>query len=199
VVNGFTALIVLQFYNWQLPWKQSVEEIPTSGELAKHLLFMVICEDLTFHFMHRLFHCKHKYLPMYQMFHKQHHKFSHTTSISSEHTHPVEHMLVGNLSWIMGPLVLGARTHQWTILIWGLLRHLETHEAHSGYEFPWSVFRVLPFGTDASYHSFHHSKNVGNYSTFFTIWDTVFNTNVDYYEVYGERKIEEKILKKVAK
>lgn len=120
------------------------------------------------------------------MFHKQHHKFIHTTSIASEHAHPVEHVLVNNLSWNAGPLLLGSQTHLWTLVLWGLLRHLETHEAHSGYEFPFSIFRVLPFGVDASYHSFHHSKNVGNYSTFFTIWDTVFNTNVDYYEVYGE-------------
>lgn len=67
---------------------------------------------------------------------------------------------------------------------WGVLRVYETHEAHSGYEPPCSMFRIIPFGLDASYHIFHHTKNVGNYSTFMTIWDTVFNTNQDYYEQY---------------
>jgi len=74
-------------------------------------------------------------------------------------------------------------------MVWEILRTYETHEAHSGYEFPFSIFRVLPFTTDDSYHYYHHSKNVGNYSTFFTVWDTVFDNNVDYYEVYGKRQI----------
>ena len=86
----------------------------------------------------------------------------------------------------MGPFLLDSKVHLWTLLIWGILRHVESHDAHCGYEFPWSMFRVMPFGTNSAYHTFHHSKNVGNYSTFFTIWDTVFNTNVDYYEVYGK-------------
>lgn len=82
------------------------------------------------------------------------------------------------------------------MMVWGLLRHYETHEAHSGYEFPWSIFRALPFTTAESYHAFHHSKNVGNYSTFFTVWDNVFDSNAEYYEVYGYRGLNQDEIKK---
>jgi sterol desaturase/sphingolipid hydroxylase (fatty acid hydroxylase superfamily) len=152
---------------------------------------MVICEDFAYHCLHRLFHCRSKYLPLYQLFHKKHHKFIYTVSISSVYAHPGEHLIVDAFSWHLGPILLGSRTHVWTMFFWGLIRHLESLDAHCGFEFPWSMFRVLPFGTEAAYHSFHHSKNVGNYSNFFTVWDTVFNANVDYYEVYGERGIKE--------
>jgi sterol desaturase/sphingolipid hydroxylase (fatty acid hydroxylase superfamily) len=120
------------------------------------------------------------------MFHKQHHKFVYTTSIASEHAHPVEHILVNNLAFHVGPILLGSRVHIWTVLVWGILRHTESHEAHAGYDFPFSIWNVLPFGTGPVYHSFHHAKNVGNYSTFFTVWDNVFDSNVDYYEIYGD-------------
>lgn len=122
------------------------------------------------------------------MFHKQHHKFIYTTSIAAEHAHPIEQILVNNLAFHAGPILLGSRFHMYTFMIWGLIRHIDTHEAHSGYDFPFSMINVLPFGTGNSYHFFHHTKNVGNYSTFFTVWDIIFDSNVDYYEKYGERE-----------
>ena len=53
---------------------------------------------------------------------------------------------------------------------------------HSSYEFPWSPFRLIPFSAPASYHNCHHTHNVGNYATFFALWDTVFGTNRAYYK-----------------
>lgn len=146
----------------------------------------MLAEDLSFHFLHRLFHCKHKNLPLYQMFHKIHHEHSHPVSISAEYSHPVEYALANQFPSCLGFLLLGSKMHFWTILIWGGLKHCETHDGHSGYEFPWSIFRLIPFGSDATYHNFHHTKNVGNYSSFMTIWDTLLNSNSDFYEAYPE-------------
>ena len=47
---------------------------------------------------------------------------------------------------------------------------------------------MLPFGSDYGYHVYHHSNNVGNYSSFFTLWDTVFGSNKAYYEYLKELK-----------
>ena len=80
-----------------------------------------------------------------------------------------------------GLFFLGKDAHFVTLMVWGSLRVIETHDSHSGYEFPWSVFRIIPFGTDSTYHSYHHSENIGNYSSFMTIWDTLFDTNKDFY------------------
>lgn len=69
----------------------------------------------------------------------------------------------------------------------------ESLECHSGYLFPRPISVLLgnlmvlnPFmaATVASYHDFHHSGNVCNYSIFFTIWDTVLNSNAEYFEKY---------------
>ena len=58
---------------------------------------------------------------------------------------------------------------------------MESVDSHSGYEFPFTPFRLVPFSGSATYHDYHHSSNTGNYSSFFTIWDTLFNENTDYY------------------
>jgi sterol desaturase/sphingolipid hydroxylase (fatty acid hydroxylase superfamily) len=47
---------------------------------------------------------------------------------------------------------------------------------HSGYEFSWSMFHILPSTSAASEHHFHHSKNDGNYGSFILIWDILFGT-----------------------
>ena len=141
---------------------------------------------------HRMFHSKNKYFPLYQMFHKQHHEYMHPISITSEYAHPVEYAISNHFPSFVGMLILGDRMHIWTIMIWGTLRILETHDGHSGYEFPWSIFHLIPLGTDSTYHIFHHSKNVGNYSSLTTIWDTIFDSNKEFYEAYPEgHRIEE--------
>jgi len=135
---------------------------------------------------HRAFHSKHKYFNLYGWFHKQHHEYMHPVSITSEYAHPFEYAFGNHFPSFVGMLILGSRMHIFTIITWGTIRILETHDGHSGYEFPWSIFRLMPFGSDATYHIFHHSKNVGNYSSFMTIWDTIFDSNSEFYEAYPE-------------
>lgn len=84
-------------------------------------------------------------------------------------------------SGLMAFYLLGSSMHASTLMTLLVIRVFETHDGHSGYEFPWSPFRLIPFGAGATYHDFHHSKNVGNYGSFMTVWDTIFNTNKDYY------------------
>lgn len=100
------------------------------------------------------------------------------------YAHPLESMTANHFPFFSGLFLLGARTHFSVVLIWSLIRFLETSDGHSGYEFPWSIFRLMPLGGDATYHDFHHSKNVGNYGSFTTIWDSVFDTNKDFYAKY---------------
>ena len=65
-------------------------------------------------------------------------------------------------------------------MLWIIARTGEAHEAHVGYEFSWSPYRLIPFSTDASYHDYHHSHNIGNYSSQFIFWDTLFGDNKTY-------------------
>jgi len=78
------------------------------------------------------------------------------------------------------------------------LRLLETYEGHSGYEFPWSMFRFLPFGGQSVYHDFHHSHNSGNYGSFFTYLDILFGTNKEFQTFIRDSKNDKNSLKNTA-
>lgn len=79
--------------------------------------------------------------------------------------------------------------HVFTQWCWIIVRMCESVDSHSGYDFPWSPLRLIPFSVTASYHDFHHYYNVGNFSTFFTLWDNVFDKNQVYYEYMAKRKL----------
>lgn len=119
--------------------------------------------------------------PVYQWVHKWHHEFSEPISLAAEYYHPLETFLCNMPATFLGLIILDSKVHVCTFMIWGALRILETHEGHSGYEFPWSAYKLLPFSTDAIYHDFHHSTNIVNYSSLMSIWDSVFNSNKEYY------------------
>jgi sterol desaturase/sphingolipid hydroxylase (fatty acid hydroxylase superfamily) len=111
-----------------------------------------------------------------------HHEYAHTVGIASQYTHPVEYLLGNVLPTAMGTLILGPRMHLVSVFGWYALRIGESIDGHSGYEFSFSPYRLIPFSASASYHDYHHSHNVGNYGSFFQIWDTVFGTNRDFYQ-----------------
>ena len=75
--------------------------------------------------------------------------------------------------------------HFVTFTLWMNMRIAQSMEGHSGFAFPKPVsvalghlFTLVPFlGTESAYHDFHHEKNVGNFSSFFSIWDTLSGTN----------------------
>lgn len=74
---------------------------------------------------------------------------------------------------------------------------METADVHCGYYFPWSMFRVFPFSANADFHSFHHTTNLGNFSSSFTYMDTLFGTSKDYFDykaLEDEKKAKEEQL-----
>ena len=77
------------------------------------------------------------------------------------------------------PIVFTAITkdlHILTMYIWIVLRLFQAIDAHSGYEFPWSLHHVLPFWAGADHHDIHHEKFLGNYSSSFRWWDAAMGT-----------------------
>lgn len=154
-----------------------VETIPGPFKLLCSVVFCMMCEDFTFHCSHRFLHWK----KIYPYIHKVHHEYVNVCSLASEHAHPLEYIVGNMLPVFMGPIILGKHCHIISFFAWGTVRLTETKDSHSGYEFSFSPFRLIPFSANSMYHEFHHSRNVGNYSTFFSIWDTVFGCNKDYY------------------
>ena len=150
-------------------------------------------EDASFYFGHRLLHTPF----LYKYIHKLHHEHKTIVGISAQTAHPIEFIFFNLVPVLIGPLALQSRMHHLTAFTWYALRFIESAEGHSGYEFTWSPFRLLPFGSDFAYHAYHHKYNIGNYSTFFTHWDTVFKTNKAYYAYLSDLREESENQKKV--
>jgi len=167
-------------------YKKEIEELPSSFELLWQLTFCMFCEDFTSYHTHKAIH--HKWI--YPYIHKLHHEYYMPVSISAEFAHPIEFIVSNMLPSVVGPKILGSRIHIFTVLIWTAFRTTETIEDHSGYEFSFSPYRFIPFSGSASYHDFHHTHNIGNYASFFHIWDSLFGTNEAYFK---HLKLKEKL------
>ena len=50
-------------------------------------------------------------------------------------------------------------------------------DGHGGYDWPFSPFGLWPFRPSAEEHDWHHSKNLGNFASFFTVWDDLCGTD----------------------
>lgn len=166
------------------PFRVDYESLPTVFEVIWQTVFFMIMDDLTFYWSHRFLHWN----KIYPYIHKIHHKYINTVSIASEYAHPLEFAIGNVLTANSGPLLLGRMTHQYTVVMWIILRIAETTDGHSGYEFSWSPFRLLPMSGSSEYHNFHHLNFKGNYSSFFTYLDKMFGTTNNAYMSYIRKK-----------
>ena len=164
--------------DWKVDAAFSMEKLPNATTLLFTVIFCMMCEDLAFYCSHNMLHTKY----FYPYIHKVHHMHKTTVCIAAEHAHPVEFLLGNMLPVLVGPMILGKHNHFYATVIWSIVRLLDSTEGHSGYEIPWSPLRLVPFATSNAYHDYHHSANVGNYASWFTVWDTLFRTNKDYYK-----------------
>ena len=117
--------------------------------------------------------------------HKAHHEFNDTISIAAQYVHPLE-AVIGIGVFYSGPFMLGRSMHYHTFYLYAILRYFEGYDGHAGYEFPWSILRIMPFSSDAVFHQFHHSDNTGNFGSFTRFWDTLFDSSNDFYVKYPE-------------
>jgi len=187
-ILAISVYLTLDHFGLLEPHAVAVEDLPSSLTLALTITFCMFCEDFVFYWTHRFLHWK----VIYPYIHKMHHTYSTTVGIAAEYAHPVEFLLGNMLPTAIGPLILGPNVHLLTIFAWYTIRFSETLDGHCGYEFSWSPFRLIPFSGSAEYHDWHHSANIGNYGSFFSIWDSVFGTNKAYYDFYDQLRKEKK-------
>mmetsp|Transcript_105436 Transcript_105436/g.157841 ORF Transcript_105436/g.157841 Transcript_105436/m.157841 type:complete len:195 (+) Transcript_105436:448-1032(+) len=180
---GFNMIITIPLATYHdskkenLYFRFDMESFPGYAELIAHITFMMLCEDFTFYWVHRIFHHK----SIYPYIHKIHHEHNNTVAISAEYAHPIEYLLSNLAPNIVGCAILGKRGHAITFYMYLMIRIFETIDGHCGYEFSWSPYRLLPFSASSTAHNYHHSNNIGNYGSFFTFWDTICSTNKSYY------------------
>lgn len=77
ITSSLSLLVYLWVCNWEFKFMDMrMDTVPTPFEFAKQLGIICLMDDFCFYWTHRLFHCKHRFLPLYQWIHKQHHEFA---------------------------------------------------------------------------------------------------------------------------
>jgi len=148
-----------------------IDNVPYWYTTLIHITICMVIEDTLFYWAHRALHHPAIYGPV----HKVHHSYKTSIGLASEYAHPIEFIFSNAVPFSTGPLLCGVLTgtgmHYLSFFMWSMLRTGETVDGHSGFEFPWSPYRLLPFSGSSTAHDFHHSVNIGNYASFFTWWD----------------------------
>jgi len=171
------ALLLLEACTVGTNMSYDLDSYPSVAEMTSQLIFLGIVGDTWFYWSHRTLH----HPKIYPIVHKQHHEYSHTISLAAEYAHPIEFILGNVMPVTIGTKLLGSQIHIMTYCMFGIIALGASMDGHCGYDFSWSPYGLPPFSGSSHYHNFHHSKNVGNYISFFTFWDTVCGTNKAYY------------------
>ncbi|KAI0073346.1 C4-methyl sterol oxidase [Panus rudis PR-1116 ss-1] len=162
---------------WQVPF-------PSWKAIAPQVFFFFVFEDMFHFFAHQALH----WGPLYKHIHKIHHKYSAPFGLAAEYAHPAEVFILGT-GTLLGPILYCAfrrDLHIFTMYVWITLRLFQAVDAHSGYDFPWSLQHWLPFWSGAEHHDFHHMAFVNNFSTSFRWCDRLFGTD-DKYRIYRKK------------
>ena len=147
---------------------------PPLFKMLYQIAIFFVLEDTWHYFSHRLLHTPY----LYKKIHKIHHQYSAPFGMAAEYASPIEVMILG-LGTVGVPILWCAWTkdlHILTMYLWIVGRLLQAIDAHSGYEFPWSLHHFLPFWAGADHHDTHHEKFIGNYSSSFRWWDSLLDT-----------------------
>ncbi|KAM4607454.1 cholesterol 25-hydroxylase-like protein [Polymixia lowei] len=155
-------------------WRPAV--FPTQAPELCAVVRDVLACLLLFDSQYFVWHLLHHKVPwLYQSFHKEHHRYTATFSLTTEHSGVWETLSLSFFATV-SPALLGC--HPLTEMLFFTLNIWLSVEDHSGYDFPWSPHRLVPFGLygGAPHHDLHHLKFKVNYAPYFTHWDRLFGT-----------------------
>jgi sterol desaturase/sphingolipid hydroxylase (fatty acid hydroxylase superfamily) len=176
----FTNIIILNGTKCRV----DLESFPSVFEMFWQIYIFILCDDFLFYWSHRLLHWNR----IYPYIHKKHHEYKITIGIASEYAHPIEFVFGNILPTSLGSMILGNKVHAFTFAYWICLKIYNTTEGHSGYQFPWSPSRLMPYKVTSEHHNFHHLKFIGNYGGYYNLWDWICGTNHPDYLKSKEKK-----------
>ncbi|XP_034537906.1 cholesterol 25-hydroxylase-like protein [Notolabrus celidotus] len=170
--NHFCFIFPLSVLHWYWRSVSSPPLAPDIWSVFKDVLASLLLFDAQYFLWHLLHH---KVSWLYFTFHKEHHLFTSTFSLTTEHTSAWE-MLSLSFFTTLNVALLGC--HPLAEMLLYVTHMYLSVEAHSGYEFPWSPHRMVPFGLygGARHHDLHHFKSKVNYAPYFTHWDKLFGS-----------------------
>lgn len=147
--------------------------LPGPLQTVGTVLFDVLCTEVGFYYIHRMFHSKLLYL----MFHKQHHQFTAPVGLASTYCTLTEHLFSNLLPNTIGVMLI---PHHWSQVVFTLiLLEFSTICTHSGYNIPW-----LPSNLQHDFHHFAFDENFGPTG----VLDAFHGTNKKYIRALKDAK-----------
>ena len=103
----------------RVDYKFDEASFPSFPTMLAQIFVLMLCDDIVFYTSHRTLHIPY----FYKRIHKIHHEHSHSFSLSSEYTHPIEYVLGNLIPPFAGFLVLREHNvHFATVLCWVIFR-----------------------------------------------------------------------------
>ena len=153
----------------------SDDDWPDHTKSFADLVTLALVHEFFFYWTHRLMHM----YPRLYKYHKVHHEYKQNDVLASQYFHPVDFVLsIGGPAIITTILV---RPHSITQFQFGLWLLYANFDDHLGYAFPWSPVRWFPLAATTDCHEFHHSVNMGCYSSKLLLYDAIFGTDKTYW------------------
>ncbi|XP_025870581.1 cholesterol 25-hydroxylase [Vulpes vulpes] len=151
------------------PWPREAPELP---QLARHVLGCLLLFDAEVFAWHVLHH---RVPWLYRTFHKLHHQHAASFALATQYMGAWELLSLGFFHVLNVALL---QCHPLSVLAFHLLNIWLSVEDHSGYDFPWSTHRLVPFGWygGVAHHDLHHSQFNCNFAPYFTHWDRILGT-----------------------
>jgi len=186
--NSFIQSITIDYY--------TIHKLQSNFTLYNSLLSFVvylILTDFYFYVTHRISHSP----LLYKYIHKIHHKYTSPSIYASYYEHPLEHLLVWSMPYIILPHFVPINNFvYWSFVFYTSLLSIVGHSGNDYKLNIWYSFNftgkkdVYYYYTHSYHHDLHHLKTNCNYSLYFTYLDRFFNTLYKNYDVYVIEKLE---------
>ena len=158
----------------------AIDRVEIYAEPLKHglawlllsLPVLIVWQDMSFHFTHRLMHTRW----MFRHVHGVHHRSREPSPWAAYAMHPVEALVNGGVPLLALAVVPVQEQVLGLFVLHQVLRNVHGHAAIEslprGFARHWFWGRF----TSTTHHHLHHETAQGNYGLWFTWWDRVFGT-----------------------
>ena len=148
--------------------------------LITSFLLLIVIYDTYFYWTHRLLH-----LPkIYKLVHSVHHKSTNTSPFTAYSFHPFEAFIL--FVWIV-PVVFFIPIHHYVLLSFTILSMIINILGHSGFALRSKGLAnnfFLKHINGATFHNKHHLYVHGNFSLYFSFWDSLMKTKFSRTQKY---------------